>query len=277
MRRLAIICGSGLLPAIAAREAIAQGWSIQLYVVSEEEFAQQDGIEDLLQYCKTVTLTQFGNILRTLKKDSITDLIMLGKIKKEVLFKNPRFDLKTLWLLSKLINRNDNTIFYGIKKELEKIKINILPQSEFLKKLLMKKKVYSKKKPSKKDWKDIEFGLYYAKKIGALDIGQTVIVKNRTVLAVEAIEGTDLCIQRGGKLSHGKGAVVCKSAKAKQDARFDMPTVGMQTLQSMKESGCNILAIEADEIFAITPKEIIDFADKNKMILVATEVVEIEI
>ena len=277
MRRLAIICGSGLLPAIAAREAIAQGWSIQLYVVSEEEFAQQDGIEDLLQYCKTVTLTQFGNILRTLKKDSITDLIMLGKIKKEVLFKNLGFDLKTLWLLSKLINRNDNTIFYGIKKELEKIKINILPQSEFLKKLLMKKKVYSKKKPSKKDWKDIEFGLYYAKKIGALDIGQTVIVKNRTVLAVEAIEGTDLCVQRGGKLSHGKGAVVCKSAKAKQDARFDMPTVGMQTLQSMKESGCNILAIEADEIFAITPKEIIDFADKNKMILVATEVVEIEI
>ena len=277
MRRLAIVCGSGVLPAIAAREAIAQGWSIQLYVVSEEEFAQQDGIEDLLQYCKTVTLTQARKTLLSFKKDNITDLIMLGKIKKEVLFKNLKFDLKTLWLLSRLINRNDDTIFYSIKKELEKININILPQSKFLKKLLMKKKVYSKKKPSKKDWKDIEFGLYYAKKIGALDIGQTVIVKNRTVLAVEAIEGTDLCIQRGGKLSRGKGAVVCKSAKAKQDARFDIPTVGMQTLQSMKESNCNILAIEADETFVVTPKEIIDFVDKNKMILVATEVVEIEI
>ena len=269
VKKLGILAGSGILPALAAREALKQGWPVTIYAVAEENF-QSD--PDLAPYIQPVTITRFGSFLKRLKREGITNLILLGKIRKEHLFRELRFDMKTVWLLSKMLNKNDDTIFYTVENEMKKIGVTLLPQAQFLEPLLLNEGIYSKKKPSKAILKDIEFGMFYARSIGALDIGQTVVVKDGSVLAVEAIEGTDKCIMRGGELSRKKGAIVCKAEKLKQDIRFDIPTVGVETLEVMKKSGCSVLAIEAGKTFVVTPKEVFDYVNRNHMILVSTHV-----
>ncbi|MBE7412315.1 MAG: UDP-2,3-diacylglucosamine diphosphatase LpxI [Leptospiraceae bacterium] len=265
MGRLGILAGGGELPFIGMKEALSNGEDPIFLGIRESDFQARE-FEARTVYCY---IAKIGKLIQICKKEKIDRLLLLGKIKKELLFRSLKYDLKAITLLAKMINKHDYTIFKIISDEFLKNKIEILSQKKYLQSLLLSEGRYTKKKLSKDTLCDIKFGMDYAKKLTELDIGQTVVVFNQTVLAVEAVEGTDETILRGGKLSNKKGGVVCKSAKKNQDDRFDLPGIGIHTLQYMKESGCSTLAFHAGEALVVNPKEVIDFAEKNKIDLVS--------
>ena len=136
---------------------------------------------------------------------------------------------------------------------------------------MVQKGVLTETTPTQEELYDIEYGFKTAKEMGKLDIGQSVVMKNRMIMAVEAIEGTDKCIKRGAKLARGKGAVVVKVAKPNQDKRFDIPTVGIKTLKTMRRYGASVLALEAGETIIVNQEEMIKYADKHKISIIAVK------
>ncbi len=187
---------------------------------------------------------------------------MAGKVPKSLLFKSKVIpDLRAVKLLFSLKDKSDDSILLAIAKELEKDGIKLLNTADFSSSLMTPEGILTDERLSENEWKDIAFGWKIAKEIGRLDIGQTVVVKDQAVMAVEAIEGTDEAILRGGKLA-GEGAVVVKVAKPKQDMRFDVPVVGMNTLKSMIEVNARVLAIEAGKSILLQRKKVIKEADE---------------
>ena len=154
--------------------------------------------------------------------------------------------------------------------ELAKDGLHVLDQTKYLKLMMPGPGVFTRKKPTEQQLKDVAFGFKAAKLIGGMDLGQTVVVKNQAVMAVEAIEGTDACIKRGGQLARGD-AVVVKTAKPNQDLRFDVPAVGLTTLKSMEESGCRVLAIEAYRTIFAEKEKVLKEADKKGIVILAVE------
>lgn len=277
--RLVILAGADYLPVAAALDAQQSNVDFLIYAMSkevaEEIFVhlQKHLGKDIKQKIKTFHLTKISSLLKMLKADQASHLLMTGKVQKSILLNPFQYDLMTIRLLASLKNRNDDEIFRVLLQTFERNNFRILPQSFFLQNLLLPAGIYSKKKPNKKQWQDIRFGLYYAKEIGKLDIGQTVVVTQKMLLAVEtAVEGTDEAILRGGKLARKNIAVVCKSEKKNQDQRFDVPAIGLETLESMEKSGCKILAIEANKTFVPQFDLVKKKIDELKMILVSENV-----
>ena len=157
-----------------------------------------------------------------------------------------------------------------IVEELHKEGINVVDQTVYMKPLMPKAGVLTKAKPSKEQMADILFGFDVAKQMGGLDIGQTVVVKDMAVMAIEAIEGTDACIKRGGALGRGN-AVVVKTAKPRQDVRFDVPAVGLTTIKSMLDSDCKILAMEAERTIFVEQEEVLKLANEKGLIICAVD------
>ncbi|TGN18214.1 LpxI family protein [Leptospira idonii] len=262
MGRLAIIAGGGELPHIGMSEALEAGEDPLFLGLKESDFTPR-GKEDRTI---PVHITQVGKILKTIQKEKVDRILMLGKVRKDLLFQGLKFDLKALAILAKTINRNDYPIFLAIADEFESMGVKVISQKIYLQSLLLPEGRYTPKKFDKSELKDIEFGMGYAEKMADLDIGQLVVVCDESIIAVEAVEGTDVTIKRGGEYTKKKGsAVVCKSAKSKQDERFDLPTIGVHTLEIMKASGCKTLCIREGETLVVNPKEVVDYATKNKL------------
>jgi DUF1009 family protein len=195
---------------------------------------------------------------------------MAGKVPKALLYKNKVSvipDMKAIKLLFSLRDRADDTIMNAVVNELEKNGIILRSTTDFTRNLLATAEVMTLRKPSKNELKDIEFGLDIAKGMGLLDIGQTVVVKDMAVMAVEAIEGTDEAIKRGGRLAE-KNAIVVKVSKPRQDLRFDVPVVGVDTLHSMKKVAAKVLALEAGKCIIVDKEKFIKEADKEGIVVV---------
>jgi DUF1009 family protein len=169
-----------------------------------------------------------------------------------------------------MLYKKDDTILRGLARELEAEGITVRESTLYLDNILAPAGVLTKKEPSKDDWKDIDFGWQMAKEIGKLDIGQTVVVKDQAILAVEAIEGTDEAIRRGGRLCR-EGAVVVKTCKPQQDLRFDLPAVGTQTIATMEEVKASCLAVEAGKTIILDRDAVITAANKAKISIVGVE------
>ncbi len=211
-----------------------------------------------------INIGRVGEIIKTLKKSSVKKAVMAGKVPKSLLYKDKKSiipDLRALKLLFSLKNRSDETIMKAISAELENDGIKLLKTTDFTRNLLTPKGVLTKRSPNKRALEDIEFGLRIAKGIGRLDIGQTVVVKGAAVMAVEAIEGTDETIMRGGRLAE-KDAVVIKISRPQQDMRLDVPVVGVDTLLTMQKANITALAIEAGRSIILDKKRFIKEADK---------------
>ncbi len=266
MDRLAIVAGGGDLPLIGLENALKMGDDPIILGICESDF----DFEKEKQRTIPIHLGKIGSILKVCKKEKIGRILLLGKVRKDLLFHGLNLDLKTLTLLTKTWNRNDYPIFAAVAMEFEKHGIYFESQKKYLCSLLLPAGRYTKASISSSKYEDLEFGMEYAKKIADLDIGQTVVVLDKTVVAVEAAEGTDEAIRRGGKLTARKGgAVVCKSSKSSQDERFDLPAVGIQTLQVMLESGCKTLAIREGETIVVRPGDTIQFANAHKLNLIS--------
>ena len=213
-----------------------------------------------------------GKILQTLKRHDVKNVTMIGKVTKEVLYKNGAIipDLTTIRLLSSLPDRKDDTIMNAIVKLIEDAGMHVMDQTVLIQPLLPEPGVLTRRKPTEQEWKDMQFGFRVAKELGRMDIGQTVVVKNQAVMALEAIEGTDACILRGGFLGKG-GVIVAKTAKPAQDNRFDMPSVGTTTLTSMIHAGATGIVIEAGRTLLVDRKRTLAMAEEKDITIVSMD------
>lgn len=262
MGRLVILAGGGVLPHIGMREAIEAGEDPLFFGLIESEF------EPNIYESRTskIHITQVSKLFKKLHEVGADRLLMLGKVKKELLYQNLKFDLKALSLLAKTTTRHDYPIFAVLADELSKNGVEVVSQKLFLKSLLLPSGKYTKFKISSDLWGNVIFGMQFARNMAELEIGQMVVVQDKCVIAVEAVEGTDACIRRAGSLSKNKEElVVCKAGKKKQDPRFDLPTVGPETILTIKESGGKVLALEEGSCLMISPKETIALAEKEKI------------
>ncbi len=261
-----LIAGDGVLPVKMAQTAKENGFEVVAVSLSSDNF------KELQKYCARVysfSPGQVNSIKKVLIDENIKQLTFLGKVSKTMLLKRPKLDSRAIELLRQTPKLNDDAIMLKIIEEMESIGITILDQTIFIKSLMVQKGCMTKLQPNDAQLADIEYGYKTAKQMGELDIGQSVVMKDRMILAVEAIEGTDKCIKRGAKLAKNGGAIVVKVAKPKQDKRFDIPAVGVRTLKTMKKYGANVLALESGETITVEQSEMIKFADKNKMIIMA--------
>ena len=268
MEKVGLLAGVGNLPVEFVRAAKQTGHEVIVIAVVDEP-APELALEADVYY--TINVAKLDKVIRTMKKEGVTKITMIGKVTKEILFKGLKFpDLRAIKLLARLRNRKDDTIMLAIVEELAKDGLEVVDQTIYLKPLMPSVGVLTQRTPTEKENDDIRFGFAAAKAIGGMDIGQTVVVKNKAVMAVEAIEGTDSCIRRGGTLGRGH-AVVVKVAKPNQDVRFDVPAIGMDTLQNMIESNCTVLAIEAGHTLFVEQQAVISLADKNGICICAVD------
>ena len=257
--RIGLIAGGGQFPLLFSEKAVKKGYKVfAVGVTSEADKLLENHVEDL----KWIYLGQVNKLIKYFKQHHITQAVMLGSVKKTNIFKDIRPDFKALSFIAKTAKTHDDSILTSFAGLLLKEGIEILSSTFLLPELISPKGCWTKRRPDKAEKKDIFTGWKIAKKIGKLDIGQCVVLSNGTVLAVEAIEGTDATIKRGGLLSHRNGAVVIKLSKPTQDLRFDLPSSGCQTIETMHEAGATILVLEAEKSISFYREEMITLANK---------------
>ncbi len=266
-KTIGVIAGEGSLPILLAHEAKRMGYRVVFVALEPLQQATPEGVDQV----ERVNIGRFGKLLKVLKRAKATEVVMAGKVPKTLMYHASILpDAKALKLLMSLRDRKDDTIMNVVTKALQSEGFRVRNTTDFARALLLPKGVHTKWKPTKEERKDISFGLRIAKEIGRLDIGQTVVVKARAVMAVEAIEGTDEAILRGGKLA-GEGAVVVKTSKPQQDFRFDVPAVGLRTLKSMYRVKARVLAVEAGTTIAVDLKEMLSYANKKGICIIGVD------
>lgn len=260
-----LIAGDGILPVEMARHAKENG--MEVVCIS---FAK-DNLKDLKKYCSKVyschpgEMTKIENIL---KEEEIKQATFLGKVHKRVLLQLHKFDKRAIEILKSVKRLNDDEVMLLIVREFEKLGITVLDQTIFIKNLMIPPGVLGKHKPTEDQMKDVDYGFWLAKEMGKVDVGQSVVIKDKMAMAVEAIEGTDMCIKRGAK--HAKrGAVVVKVAKPAQDKRFDIPAIGLRTLRTMKKHKASLIAVEANETIIVEQEKVIKYADDHNIVIMA--------
>ncbi|HXV69013.1 MAG TPA: UDP-2,3-diacylglucosamine diphosphatase LpxI [Nitrospira sp.] len=239
--RIGLIAGNGRFPIIFADNARKMG----LYVSAvAHEGETEPELEQHVDRIHWVKLGQLNKLIKAFKGDGIKRAVMLGGIKKTHVYSTVRPDFRTLALATRLALWKDDDILRELAAELEREGIVICESTFGLEGILVEEGVLTSRQPTKKEWNDIRYGWEVAQEIGRLDIGQCVVIRDRVVVAVEAVEGTDGAISRGGELAKG-GAVVVKRCKPQQDLRFDLPAIGPRTIEVMASVKATVLAVEA--------------------------------
>jgi len=265
MKRIGLIAGNGKFPLIFAEEAKRQGYSVVAVAHREETDASLERRVDQFTW---IYVGQLGKIIRTFQKAGVTEAVMAGGIRKVRLLGNFRPDLRGARFLAKVKSREDDALLRGIADELAQDGIRIVDSTFCLSDIIPQEGVLTRTAPSAAQWADVDLGIRLAKEIGRLGIGQTVVVKNHVIVAVEAVEGTDAAIQRGGQLAKS-GCVVVKVSKPHQDLRFDVPAVGVETIASLRRVGGAVLAIEAGKSILIEKDELLRAAEDCGIAVVA--------
>jgi len=255
---LAIIAGKGAYPIALAQSARAQGVK-RIYAVAFKGETDR-ALERLVDAMEWIYVGQLGALLDRMKNSGARVAVMAGQITPTNLFR-VRMDRPMLELLGRLKERNADTIFGAIGDELKKVGVELQPASLFMETSMPTPGRLSRRAPTAEEQADIALGLRVAKATSGLDIGQTVVIKQGTVLAVEAFEGTDAAIRRAGDLG-GEGGVVVKVAKRGHDMRFDIPVVGMHTMKTLRKAGIRVLAVEAGRTILLERERVVQEADR---------------
>jgi DUF1009 family protein len=266
--RIGLIAGEGLLPRYVAKNARIQGIEVVPFIVGKDN-------PKLRELCKhkghRIVPGLVRRTLDLMTQERITHLVFAGKVDKWVLLKDPRIDDIAVEAIRQYARLNDDAVMLWIIEQLEQRGMQVLPQADFLRELFLPEKILTHRQPTDADLRDARYGFEMAKEMGRLDIGQSIVAHSGMILAVEAIEGTDECLKRAGKVSGKKGGVVIKVAKPDQDQRFDIPTVGLRTLKTMRKAGLHMLVTEANQTLYLEPEEMVAYANRHDMIILSTQ------
>lgn len=264
--RIGLIAGSGPFPAIFAEKAKEKGYHVFAVGYHNET---DPALAARVEAFKVIHVGQISRLIRFFKRHAVRNAVMIGAIKKPGSIREIRPDLKAITLYAGMRhNTHDDRMLRAFADALEEEGIRIRSSTFLLPGLLAQEGCWTRRKPTKQEELDIALGWRMAKAIGSLDIGQCVVVANGSVLAVEAVDGTDSTIRRGGALGSGR-AVVVKVCKPTQDLRFDVPAVGTQTIRTMHASGASVLAVEAGKSLVFEPAAMTRLADRSKIAIVA--------
>jgi DUF1009 family protein len=257
VKKLGLIAGNGKFPLLFAAEAKRAGYAVIAVAHRGETDEKLNEIADEVTW---IYVGQLGKIIRVFQRAEVAEAVMAGGIRKVRLLSNFRPDLRGARFLAKMKSREDDVLLRGIADELAADGIRVLESTLCLPDIICREGVLTKSQPDEQQWDDVKLGFRTAKEIGRLGIGQTVVVKNQVVLAVEAVEGTDAAIQRGGMLAKA-GAVIVKVSKPQQDLRFDMPAVGRDTVTMLHDVGAAVLALEAGKTILLERESLLEQAD----------------
>src|SRR5215471_8780518 len=262
-----LIAGNGRFPFLVLQGARDQGAEIVVAAIKEETSPE---IEDQAANLEWLGVGQLGRLIRYFKRQNVSHVIMAGQVKHHQIFRlNALPDLRMVRLLARLSTKNTDSLIGAVADELAREGMTLVDSTIFLESLLAREGVLTSRSPSKQELADFDYGLDVAQEIGRMDLGQTIAVKDRAVVAIEAMEGTDAVIKRAGEVTHGRSFVVIKRAKPNQDMRFDVPVIGLPTIETMIAAGASALHLTAGKTLLFDRDELIRTADKNSIAIVA--------
>lgn len=268
-----LLAGSGRFPILFAEAAKRQGLRVAClgirYEASEE-------LRELCESFRWVGVARMGAMIRGFRRVGVRRVVMAGKVTKNVMYTPWRTiqlvpDFRTIrwWYFRNRVDNRDDSLLLSVIAEFERDGLSFASALDYCPELLVKDGVLTRRMPTTGERKDIEFGWTLAKEMGRLDVGQSVAVKETAALAVEAIEGTDRCIERAGQLCKAGGWTLVKVAKPQQDMRFDVPTIGVTTIENLHKAGARVLAIEAGKTILLDHDKVISLADRYGLSIVA--------
>jgi UDP-2,3-diacylglucosamine hydrolase len=253
-----LIAGNGRFPFLVLEGARSQG--IEMAVIALKEEASPE-LEKVASRVHWVSLGELSKAISLMQKEGVKNAVMAGQVKHNKIFSAIRPDWKLAKLLFSLPRKNTDSLIGAVAKVLEEEGIHLVDSTLFLKPLLPEAGVLTRRAPDDREAADMEYGLGVARHIASMDIGQTVVISDRACVAVEAMEGTDETIARAARFAEGKPLVVVKVSKPKQDMRFDVPVVGLPTVEAMKRAGATGLAIDAGRTLLFDRGQLIELAD----------------
>jgi UDP-2,3-diacylglucosamine hydrolase len=265
--KLGLIAGNGQFPFLVLEGARKAGVKVAVAAIREETDPR---IEQEAENVTWVGVGQLGKMLRFFKNQSVEKAIMAGQVKHVQIFSSSIPDLRMVKMLLRLPRKNTDALIGAVANELASEGIELIDSTHFLKDYLPQPGTLTKRTPDDREGGDIEYGLEVAHEIARLDLGQTIVVRDRACVAIEAMEGTDSVIRRAGELARGRLTVV-KIAKPNQDMRFDVPVVGVSTIQTMIDAGATCLCLTAGKTLMFERDDVVALANKRKIAIVAVE------
>src|SRR5215213_3224616 len=263
--RYGLIAGNGKFPFLVAEGARRAGVSLAVAAIREET---DPAIERVAERVTWVGIGQLGRMIRFFKREGVEKAIMAGQVKHVRIFSGALPDVRMLRMLISLPRRNTDALIGGVAAELAREGIELIDSTYFLQDHLPAEGVLTRRAPDERERGDIEYGLEVAREIARLDLGQTIVVRARACVAIEAMEGTDATVRRAGNLARGRLTVV-KVAKPNQDMRFDVPVVGLPTVETMVEAGATCLCLTAGKTLIFDRQEMLNLADRHRVAVVA--------
>jgi UDP-2,3-diacylglucosamine hydrolase len=259
--RIGLIAGNGRFPFLALQGARSLGHDVTVVAIKEEAFPElEDAARAAGADLQWVSLGHLGKCIKVLRQADVRQAIMAGQVKHAKIFSGIVPDFTLLSVLTKLKARNTDALISAVADVLRGEGIELLNSTAFLEPLLARPGTLSRRAPSAEEIEDFAFGYRIADAVAALDIGQTIVVRDQAVVAVEAMEGTDAVITRAGQIA-GAGTRVVKVAKPKQDMRFDVPVVGVATIEAMKQAGARAISIDAGKTLIVDGDKFFDAAN----------------
>ncbi len=273
LEKVGLLAGSGRFPILFAKAAQRQGLKVACVGIKYEA---PDELKALCESFEIVGVAKLGKMIRAFRRLGVSHIVMAGKVTKNVIYTPWRIvqlcpDFRTLlwWYRRSRADNRDDSLLLSIIDEFKRDDMTFASALDFCPELLVKEGVLTRRAPTVAERADIAFGWRMAKEMGRLDVGQSVAVKEKATLAVEAIEGTDRCIERAGTLCRAGGWTLVKVAKPQQDMRFDVPTIGVTTIENLHRGGARVLAIEAGKTIVVDQSDVVALADRFGMSIVA--------
>ena len=263
--RYGLIAGNGRFPFLVLEGARRAGVSLSVAAIREETDPEIERVAERVQW---VGIGQLGKMIRFFKREGVERAIMAGQVKHVQIFSGAMPDMRMLRMLMRLPRRNTDALIGAVAAELASEGIELIDSTYFLQDHLPQVGTLTRRAPNERERGDIEYGLEVAREIARLDLGQTIVVRSRACVAIEAMEGTDATVRRAGQLARGRLTIV-KIAKPDQDMRFDVPVVGVPTIETMIEAGATCLCITAGKTLIFDREEMIRLADEKSIAVVA--------
>lgn len=261
-----LIAGNGRFPFLVLEGARAEGVELVVAAIKEETDPKIESIAGTMEW---ISVGQLGKLIKFFQREGVTHVIMAGQVKHVQIFKlNALPDLRMAKMLARLKRRNTDALIGGVADELAAEGITLIDSTTFLQPLLAPRETITKRTPNKDEMADIDYGLHVATELARLDLGQTIVVKNQAVVALEAMEGTDATIRRAAELVRGRPLTVIKVAKPNQDLRFDVPVIGLDTIQTLRECNVTAMSLTAGKTLIFDKEETIASANKHRIAII---------